>query len=56
MQVSAIFNKQLTETQGQTTDYCLHDGLVAVMDQHEDEITKQHDESSFQMLFWKQQR
>ena len=48
--------KQLTETQGLTIESSLHDDLVTVMDQHEDEVTKQHDESSFQMLFWKQQR
>ncbi|XP_065883726.1 uncharacterized protein [Dysidea avara] len=48
--------KQLTETQGLTVEQSLHDDLVTVMDQHESEITKQHEESSFQMLFWKQQR
>ena len=47
--------KLLTETQGLTVEPSLHDDLVTVMDQHEDAVIKQHDESSFQMLFWKQQ-
>jgi len=48
--------KQLTETQGVTVEPSLHDDLVIVMDRHENEVIKQHNELSFQMLFWKQQR
>ena len=48
--------KQLTETQGLNFEPSLHDDLVTVMDQYENQVTKQHDESSFQILFWKQQR
>lgn len=43
--------KELTETQGLNVEPSLHDDLVTVMDQHENEVTKQHDENSFQMLF-----
>ena len=48
--------KKLTETQGLNVEQDLHDDLVTVMDQHEDSVSKQYDEDSFQMIFWRQQR
>ena len=48
--------KKLTETQGLTVERSLHEDLVTVMDQHEDSISQQYEEDSFQMIFWKQQR
>ena len=38
--------KQLTETQGLNIEPSLHDDLVTVMDQYENQVTKQHDENS----------
>ena len=48
--------EKLTETQGLTVEQSLQEDLVTVMDQHEDSISKQYKEDSFQMIFWKQQR
>ena len=48
--------KILTETQGLTVEQSLQEDLVTVIDQHKDSISKQYEEDSFQMIFWKQQR
>ena len=42
--------------QGVDVESSLEEDLITLMNQHENEVTKQFDENSFQALFWRQQR
>ena len=46
---------RLTEMQGVDVESFLEEDLITLMNQRENEVTKQFDESSFQTLFWRQQ-
>ena len=48
--------ERLAEMQGVDVESSLEEDLITLMNQHENEVTKQCDENSFQALFWRQQR